>query len=59
MEKRENYFEILGCSECGGNKSHATHSYGSYRVYFNGDVLKLKCKTCTHVQKFRIIRGGV
>ena len=52
-------YKIMGCVVCGGNKKSTTHSFGTYRVYFNGDILKLKCKTCNHVVKFRIIRGGV
>jgi len=51
-------YGIMGCIECGGNKKTTTHSYGAYRVYFNGDHLKLKCKTCGHTTKFMIIRGG-
>lgn len=52
-------YTILGCSKCGGNKTGSTHSFGVYRAYFNGDVLKLKCKTCGWVKRFRIIRGGI
>ena len=53
------YYEIMSCPNCGGFKSKSSHTYGSYKVYFNGDVLKLKCKACGHIQRFRIIRGGI
>ena len=58
LEENKRY-ELLACPKCGNAKSHNSHTYGSYKIYFNGNILKLKCKACCHIQRFRIINGGV
>jgi len=52
-------YSIYGCIRCGKGKSGSTHTYGTYRVYHHGTVLKLVCKTCQYTEKFRYIDGGV
>ena len=50
---------LIPCPVCAGNKSHTTRSYGSYKVYIHITSLRLKCKTCGHIQNYKIIEGGV
>ena len=51
-------FSLLPCPKCGAYKNPSAHTYGSYKVYYNDTVIKLRCKACGEVQKFRTIRGG-
>ena len=55
----DSMYKILSCPSCGKGKTNKTHSFGSYRIYFNGNILKLKCRTCGYILRFRIIRGGI
>lgn len=50
---------IKGCDGCGHGKSNLTHTFGTYRVFEGGDILKLVCKTCKRVYKYRYIQGGI
>lgn len=52
-------YRKLGCPKCSLNKDSSVRSYGSFIVYENDTTLKLKCKSCTHIMRFRYIRGGV
>lgn len=50
---------IKGCDGCGYGKSNLTHTYGTYRVYEGDTLLKLVCKTCSKMYKYRYIEGGI
>ena len=52
-------YELLACPQCGYGKDYTVRSYGMYKVFFNGSVVKLKCRTCHHIQRFKIIGGGI
>lgn len=58
-EKEKNIYALLPCPKCGGSKSKVSHTYGSYKVYHNNTRLKLRCKACRYIQRFRYIDGGV
>ena len=51
-------YTILGCPRCGDGKNNMVHSYGQYRVYKKGTNIKLVCKTCKYVIRYRYIEGG-
>ena len=48
----------MGCTQCGEGKKRTTHTFGTYRAYKTNTTLVLRCKTCGHTVKFRIIQGG-
>lgn len=51
-------YQLLGCPQCGGNKSPSTRTFASYRVAVWDDNIKLICKTCGYYFKFKTIRGA-
>ena len=52
-------FELIGCAKCGHNKGRMTHSYGTYKVYKHDNIIRIRCKTCGYIVRFKIIDGGV
>lgn len=49
---------LLGCPRCGKGKTGMVHSFATYRVYEDDTNIKMVCKTCKYVFRFRYIRGG-
>ena len=52
-------FSMLQCPGCYKYKPKTSHTYASYKVYANDSVIKLVCKSCKTVQRFRYIQGGI
>jgi len=50
---------IKGCDRCSFGKGRDTHTFGTYRVYEGDNILKLVCKTCGNVYRYRYIEGGI
>jgi len=55
MNKR---YEIFRCPNCSLNKSANTRTCGLYRVYKNVFTIKIKCRMCGHVMRYKLVAGG-